>query len=372
MILSYSHVNEDSRAERQLLISHPYETIACVAGSGERVLALLDQPALKNVFAIDTNPTALYLLELKIAALTELGVDQYLNFIGSVSDLNTERITAFKYFKRKLSPACLEYWERQEETINRGVVNAGHFEKFIHRIRPILRLYFGKSVNQFVFSQPDNSEFPSLRWIPIKLVFSQRWTYELLGNRDVAFIAGDASRSKIPEVIEQQVLDGVAWRSFMTHLIFRGDFNLMGENEKPLSFQKIFLKSIHEKLHSPGLKIHYCHGDWMKQCHARELFNRPSVFYSMSDLPSFVPLSYLEKFLSELLGKSSQSRAVVMRSFLRNQLSSEFINSVGHRHEVDIQDLSAHESSGMYQVYGFATNCKDDRKPELTMVESNV
>ena len=39
----YSHVNEDNRAERNLLLQGQYDQVICITGSGERALALMDR-----------------------------------------------------------------------------------------------------------------------------------------------------------------------------------------------------------------------------------------------------------------------------------------------------------------------------------------
>ena len=52
----YSHVNEDNRVERGLLLQGEYDQVICVTGSGERALALMDAGKLQLFHAIDINP----------------------------------------------------------------------------------------------------------------------------------------------------------------------------------------------------------------------------------------------------------------------------------------------------------------------------
>ena len=78
----YSHVNEDSWAERELLLQGEYDQVICVSGSGERALALMDVDSLRVFHAIDINAEANYLLEFKLAALKYLGEKDYLACCG--------------------------------------------------------------------------------------------------------------------------------------------------------------------------------------------------------------------------------------------------------------------------------------------------
>ena len=63
-MLYYSHVNEDNRVEKELLDSSAYATIVAVAGSGERILALMDNNICKEFHIVDVNDETLFLLQL--------------------------------------------------------------------------------------------------------------------------------------------------------------------------------------------------------------------------------------------------------------------------------------------------------------------
>ena len=81
-MLYYSHVNEDNNIEREIVFHNKPSTIFCISGSGERLISLLDTPGLKKVVAIDFNPEAQFLLNLKLTAIQNLSVNSYLDFIG--------------------------------------------------------------------------------------------------------------------------------------------------------------------------------------------------------------------------------------------------------------------------------------------------
>jgi len=64
-MLFYSHVNEDNTIERQLLQNSGCRHAVAIAGSGERVIALMDHESCKKITAVDFNKDALFLLQLK-------------------------------------------------------------------------------------------------------------------------------------------------------------------------------------------------------------------------------------------------------------------------------------------------------------------
>ena len=59
-MIYYSHVNEDSRVERELLQSSNCPSVLAVAGSGERVLALMDITCCKKLHVVDVNEEAIF------------------------------------------------------------------------------------------------------------------------------------------------------------------------------------------------------------------------------------------------------------------------------------------------------------------------
>src|SRR5687768_17511956 len=105
-MIYYSHVNEDNRVERNLLRSANAATVVAVCGSGERVIALLDEESCSEYHIVDVNPEALFLLEFKLKALENLYVQEYLEFIGHYKVTKEKRIDCFERIIELLSPAC--------------------------------------------------------------------------------------------------------------------------------------------------------------------------------------------------------------------------------------------------------------------------
>ncbi|NNC95159.1 MAG: DUF3419 family protein, partial [Chitinophagales bacterium] len=206
-MIYYSHVNEDNFAERNIMMSSEYEDLFCIVGSGERLIALLDHSSLKRVHIIDMNAEALFLAELKLTALRVLSVEDYLSFIGfSNSGMNREFV--FYGFQQELPLPSREYWNNNLTHIRNGIIHMGHFEQFLSRLRPLLRVLLGRGFYK-CFEMPYSQlrSFPSFRWKIVKWLFSKKWSYLLFGNKDIAFIGEDALHKKIPYALHETLLN---------------------------------------------------------------------------------------------------------------------------------------------------------------------
>lgn len=351
-MIYYSHVNEDNWVERQMMAQRPFNDLCCIVGSGERVISLMDQEGLQNVYAVDNNPEALFLLELKLMALKNLSVEAYLAFIGLDNTKDKNRLGVFNSFKITLSIECRHYWEKHLKTIGRGILHCGHFERFLGRIRPLLGFTLGNGFYD-CFKKPlsECDRFPHRRWQWLRTLFTQRWVYIFMGNRDTAFIAGDASRKCIPDALQQTLQQGKVNGSFMFHLIFKGILDAMPPGQWPPSLQPQILKRIKSRLESDQLNIHYKCGDLLSLWQRLSL-ELDSCFFSLSDLLSFVNFDYIKSFFL-LANQSQESRhCFVLRSFLRNDLKEEEWQWLDN-YFTNISDLSDSERTGMYKIYAF-------------------
>ncbi|MBN8679862.1 MAG: DUF3419 family protein [Chitinophagales bacterium] len=174
-MLYYTHVNEDNAVERKAMAGMHVTELFVIAGSGERVLALLDHPGLSKVYVVDNNREALYLCALKIAALKSLDVQSYLRFIGVLETSAEERLQCFAQLAPELAEECLEYWVGKRADLTAGVCNAGHFERFLANARPLLRFFLGKDFYQCLEkSRAEWQHFPHMRWAIVRWLFARR------------------------------------------------------------------------------------------------------------------------------------------------------------------------------------------------------
>jgi S-adenosylmethionine:diacylglycerol 3-amino-3-carboxypropyl transferase len=344
-MIYYSHVNEDSRVERGLMQPECSHLVA-VAGSGERVLALMDNEAVKNIVAVDLNKDALHLLQLKVCMLSNSKADEYLEFIGHRITEKDFRKNRFEKIKAQLTAGCREYWEQRIPIIENGILNAGHFEIFLEKVRPFLNLFLGKDFMKRS-SQVGKLSWIAVKWKIVSWFFSQRWVYRLMGNKDMAFISTDASVGQIPATLTRLMGEGRARASFITHLVFNGHLREMEESDLPPSLKEKSLNTIRQRLIKGQLLVKYYESDLLEYvCNAK---TKPDerIFYSVSDILSFEDHVYLENLIRSCL--KNRGNQIIIRSFLRNRLTPTQLQQLSATYG-GLENLDEKESTGMYQV----------------------
>ncbi len=347
-MIYYSHVNEDNRVERQLLQESMCDTVVGVAGSGERILALMDNIQSTEFHVVDVNEEALFLVELKLTALRYLSVEEYWTFCGHHPATKQQRKELFHLVKGQLSTSCKMYWEQNITLIEKGIVDAGHFERFLKRVRPIVNLMLGKNFLAVLSGASANSkEFPNRRWKLTREMFSQRWIYKAWGNRDIAFVGKQAYIRHIPEALSSIIYKGEAPSSFIAHLIFKGHLRDMKEADMPPSLQKDVLSAIRRRLISDTIDIYYHHTDVLTFARNAQQSLPGPAFYSLSDILSFESVGYLEKLVAEA---SLPGNRIVWRTFLTNRFEAGGEIPMNKNHK-ELQDHTAGESTRMYQVF---------------------
>lgn len=348
-MLYYSHVNEDNRVERELLQQELSPTVIAIAGSGERVLALMDIDWIKKIIIVDSNSEALFLMQLKIAAITRLTTLDYLKFIGHYYDQKTIRINHFEKIKNELENDCRLYWEKNRTSIGNGILNAGHFELFLSKVRPILNSFLGKKFSLIFKNQNSQLKyFPNFRWKLITYFFSQKWIYKLLGNRDLAFISADARNKTIPEAITKIIKEEKTNASFIMHLIFKGNLQEMGESQLPPSLQEKTINDIRKRILNKEIVIEYWYGDVLELLKDNTSELETPIFYSLSDILSFESIHYLDELIDYCM--KDKNNIIIFRSFLRNLLTKRELTILSKKHRI-IEEHSKKEATRMYQVF---------------------
>jgi S-adenosylmethionine:diacylglycerol 3-amino-3-carboxypropyl transferase len=352
-MLFYSHVNEDNAVERNALLRQQPDTLVGITGSGERLMALLDVPSLRQVIAIDTNAEAQHLFALKLAALNVLSVTDYLAFIGHTVLRPDLRRDQLQRIEPHLTDETRQYWSHRRAVIERGVVNAGHFETYLARLRPLVRLLLGPHFGE-CFTKPVTEivRFPHRRWQALMKIFSQTWVYSLSGNIDIAFTAPDCDSQRIAGALQETLDQHTCAESFMFHLIFTGHLRNMSSTTVPPSLQPLLLERIQNRLRNDDLRIQLVTDDvcqYLRQCP----IVGENVFLSLSDLLSFVPA---EELLDVLTSVKVQHMDVdvqgIVRSFIRHDFKPDDIDRFSRL--AALQDVSIQERTRMYKAYYFS------------------
>ena len=351
-MIYYSHINEDNRIERFLLNEGKFSTAVAICGSGERVLSLMDCKACKKLVVVDCNEEAIFLLQLKLAALKLFSVDDYLRFIGHHSMPGKERIALFLSLEKQLPARACAFWKDNLLLIKKGILGIGHFERFLERARPLTNLWLGKKFHNIFKTEGQPDRFTAARWKLLQQVFSYKMVYRLFGNRDIAFTGSSAELERIPAALDKIIQNEKASSSFIAHLVFKGHLSEMTQMELPPSLQEKILIVIKERLMNHEIKLEYHVADLLQFVQDQPETKRP-VFYSLSDIVSFASFNYMQEIIQKT---SINENCIVGRSFLRNRLTTDHLSLFNDYGNVSIHDEQ--ESTGMYQVFSLHTEMK--------------
>jgi S-adenosylmethionine-diacylglycerol 3-amino-3-carboxypropyl transferase len=351
-MIYYSHVNEDNRLERDLLNAGRFSTVVAICGSGERVLSLMDSNSCNQIVVVDCNKDAIFLLQLKIAALTQLSVDDYLRFIGHDNSTGEDRIAFFRLLVKDLPGEANAFWQKNLSLIKRGILHIGHYERFLQKVRPLTNLWMGKSFRNIFKTEDHQPAFSVARWKLLQQVFSYKMVYRLLGNRDIAFTGSSAELKRIPVALDKIIHDGKASSSFIMHLVFKGHLLEMNQKELPPSLQKQFLGVIKDRLSNHTIEIKYFVADLLHFLKHQKETEDP-VFYSISDILSFCDFDYLHSIIKKT---AVNENCIVGRSFLRNRLTTPDLSLLNRYGKLCVHDDE--DSTGMYQIFSLRHQCQ--------------
>src|SRR5690606_27489070 len=141
-IIRYANCWEDPEILLQGLAPKNGSKILSIASAGDNSFSLLTaDPEL--VVAVDVNLTQLYLVELKKTAIRSFDYDDVLVFLGFHE--GADRLKLFQQLKQELTADVRQYWERHTDTITRGIIHQGKFERYFH--------LFAKRVLPFIHSK---------------------------------------------------------------------------------------------------------------------------------------------------------------------------------------------------------------------------
>jgi len=193
--LLYSQCWEDVDVARAALRIQPGATVLTIAAAGDNTLALLqDDPGC--VLAVDLNPSQTSLLDLKIAAIRVLAdADQVRRFLGGAPC--PDRLELYGRIRPSLTPEARSYWDANAAMVERGVVHAGRFERYLSVFRrTVLPIVPGRRAVRDMLGATSLAEqrriyerrWDSRRWRLLFRVFFSRPLLERFG-RDRAFFA---------------------------------------------------------------------------------------------------------------------------------------------------------------------------------------
>ena len=191
--IKYAQCWEDADVMLQALSIRPNSTCLSIASAGDNTLALLAHDP-ETVIALDTNPSQLACLELRVAALRELARGEVLELIGSRP--STRRSDLFKRCSSQLSSDARWFWDHHAQEIDRGIGAIGKFENYFrlfrkwvlpmaHSRREVQELLKGGNRNRRLefFEQCWNGWL----WRSVFRLFFSRFVMERLGRDPACF-----------------------------------------------------------------------------------------------------------------------------------------------------------------------------------------
>lgn len=164
-----SPVNADNAVERDALLRQQPDTLMGTTGSGDRILALLDAPSLRQVIALDPNQEAQHVFALKLEALKALSIPNYLAFIGHTYMHPLQRRDILSLLWPYMTGEARNYWLWKTSAVERGIMNAGYVNRYLTRLQLLLSLFSGSRSNfsyrtRLLFSDrvpdPINNQLP--------------------------------------------------------------------------------------------------------------------------------------------------------------------------------------------------------------------
>ncbi|MFZ9028351.1 MAG: DUF3419 family protein [Crocinitomicaceae bacterium] len=142
-IYNFGISQEDARTELQALDLKESDSLLCIASGGEIPLNLLALTGC-NIVACDTSIEQIHLSKLKLAAILHLEQHKAARLIGFYKAKNEDRLAIYDELRPKLSQEEVDFWDKNIEAIQKGVINVARFEKYILKFSWVLRFLLGK------------------------------------------------------------------------------------------------------------------------------------------------------------------------------------------------------------------------------------
>ena len=316
--LNYALGDEDTSVEMGIL---PMEQahVACIAGSGGRMLPLLARkPGMLT--CIDISDVQLALTELRVAALRALDYEQLVGFLGYPPFCMSPEERASCFHDLPLAEPARSILQPLFERAGWSpIIYLGKFEQMLMRFSRVIRLLTGRRGRE-LFDCTTLAEqrayleehFPHGRW---------KVALFLLGNGTVLntiLYKGEFPRKNIPgsayafyaRAFAHLFQHTLARDSFFLQLLFLGAVRYPEGNA--LECRRDVFEQAKQALATTDIRL--VRGDFVELLRAAP---RPVDFFSLSDVPSFLPDVRARSFLQDMRPALSPGARVVTRGHLR-------------------------------------------------------
>jgi S-adenosylmethionine-diacylglycerol 3-amino-3-carboxypropyl transferase len=347
--LNYSLGNEDWSVENQALRIAPGDRALCVTASGDRPLHLLMTDC-AEVISIDMNAIQNHLLDLKIAAITELDYENYLAFLGC--EPTKHRFSMFNHIKPRLSHDAIIFWEKHKKMIERGVIYEGKVERLTRLGSRCFKLLRQKKIETLLaFTDLDlqqefiAKEWNTTTWRSIFEIFLNSHISKMILNDPGLHSYVDPS-IKPGKYIYDRMLNylnnNLASQSALIQLI------LNGKVSKEAYFPYLTFDG-YSKIRRNSDKLRFHTGniiEFLNQQHSN-----PIDCFSMSDIASYMPQNIFENLLSGIKNAATPQARFCIREFMSNRSIPDTMSAHFIRNTQLEKKLETEESNFVYRFF---------------------
>lgn len=327
--LNYTLANEDSAVELAILppgLPH----LACVAGSGGRVLPLFAGSP-ERVSCIDVSPEQLMLTELRVEAARILSRLEFLGFFGYPGGEAHFDDRQRLFASLELTAPTREFFAGYFAAIGwQSLLYLGRWEKTFKTISRIVQSMVGERVLE-IFDKKTKAEqrrflvdgFPDLRWRMALFALGNSALFNALlykGHFPSNNVASSYFRF-YEEAFNRIFAKTLARENFFLQVVLYGE--LRHPEGNPVECQPGVYERVQQGIR--GAKVSY-HAqnvvDWVKGADARV------DFLSFSDVPSYFSDHLASSFMQDIAARMGKGSLTVVRSYMHRPLN---VDLTGYR-----------------------------------------
>lgn len=347
--LNYSLGNEDWHVEEQALGVAPGDHVLCVTASGDRPLHLLMTDCAK-IISIDMNKIQNFLLDLKLAAISQLDFEKYLAFLGCVP--TSHRLEIYKQIRPHLSPDAANHWDENKKMIARGILYQGMVERLTSIVSKFFKVLRGRDIDT-LFSFTDielQREFVAKKWD----TFALRKTFDVLLNTKISkYIINDPG---LNENIDSSIHQGqyIYQRMIMyleNHLACKSpllQLFLIGKIT-PDAYFPYLTHDGYNKIRCNINRLQYQTGNIIDYLHN----HNPNEIdcFSMSDIASYMPQAVFERLLYGMQHTAKSGARFCLREFMTKRYIPVDLQANFQRNPELEKKLEMEESNFIYRFF---------------------
>jgi S-adenosylmethionine-diacylglycerol 3-amino-3-carboxypropyl transferase len=347
--LNYTLGNEDWHVEEQALRVKAGDRVVCVTASGDRPLHLLMTDC-AEVISVDMNQAQTALLDLKLAAISQLDFHKYLAFLGCDACTGTNRLQIFKEIKKHLSPQANHFWEKNQRKIAKGIIYQGKVERLTYFAAKILNLIRPTKIKTLLaFTDLDaqrdyvKTHWDTPAWRKMFQVLLDPRLSKLFSNDpglnayvDDYRLPGNYIYGRMLSYLDNQLAN----KSALLQLLLTG--KVVPEAYFPyLTFEG------YSKIRRDMRRL------TVKSANIIEYLgqHKPSSFdcFSMSDIASYMPQTIFEKLLASIYNAAKPNARFCLREFISVRAIPNYFTSTFERDLQLEKKLENEESNFVYR-----------------------